>query len=78
DWAAVPPSQKSRLLHRLGDLVERDAEKLASLEALDMGRPVGFGTMMFVPNFVASLRYYAGWADKINGENIASDGYFGA
>src|SRR5699024_7591054 len=33
---------------------------------------------MFVPNLVASLRHFAGWADKVNGEVIANDGYFGA
>ena len=78
DWAAVPPSQKGVLLNRLADMVERDAQTLATLEALDMGVPVGVAAALFVPNLVASLRYYAGWADKINGELITNDGYFGA
>ena len=77
-WAAVPPSQKGVLLHRLADLVERDAQTLAALESLDMGTPFGFAQALFVPNLVASLRYYAGWADKINGEHVTTDGYFGA
>ncbi|MDH2414363.1 aldehyde dehydrogenase family protein [Nocardioides sp. CER19] len=77
-WAAVPPSQKGVLLHRLADLVERDAETLATLESLDMGTPFGFAQALFVPNLIASLRYYAGWADKINGELVSTDGYFGA
>jgi acyl-CoA reductase-like NAD-dependent aldehyde dehydrogenase len=77
-WAAVPPSQKGALLHRLADLVERDAQTLATLESLDMGTPFGFAQALFVPNLVASLRYYAGWADKINGELVSTDGYFGA
>jgi betaine-aldehyde dehydrogenase len=76
-WGAVPPSQKGLLLHRLADLVERDAETLATLESLEIGTPVGFTSMLFVPNLVASLRYYAGWADKINGETMPTDGYFG-
>lgn len=41
DWAAVPPSQKGALLHRLADLVERDATKLAALESVDVGTPFG-------------------------------------
>ena len=77
EWASVPPSAKGALLHRLADLVERDAQVLATLESLDMGVPNGFAQMLFVPNLVASLRYYAGWADKINGEHVANDGYFG-
>lgn len=78
DWAAVPPSGKGMLLHRLADLVERDAAKLARLESLEIGTPVGFVQGMFVPNLVGSLRYFAGWADKINGEALVNDGYFGA
>jgi acyl-CoA reductase-like NAD-dependent aldehyde dehydrogenase len=78
DWAAVPPSRKGVLLTRLADLVERDAETLARLEALEIGVPFGFAGALFVPNLIGSLRYYAGWADKINGELVANDGYFGA
>ncbi|TQK71439.1 aldehyde dehydrogenase family protein [Nocardioides sp. SLBN-35] len=77
DWAAVPPSGKGALIHRLADLVERDATVLANLDSLDMGVPNGLAQMLFVPNLVATLRYYAGWADKINGEQISNDGYFG-
>ncbi|GLY63916.1 aldehyde dehydrogenase family protein [Amycolatopsis taiwanensis] len=77
-WAAVPPSQKGLLLSKLADLVERDADILATLESLDMGVPVGLAGTLFVPNLVGSLRYYAGWADKVNGEVVTNDGYFGA
>ncbi|WP_433502491.1 aldehyde dehydrogenase family protein [Pseudonocardia halophobica] len=78
DWAATPPSAKGALLHTLAGLVERDVETLARLEAQDMGVPLGIARGLFVPNLVASLRYYAGWADKINGELLGTDGYFGA
>ncbi len=78
EWGALAPSRKGLLLHRLADLVERDTEILAQLESLDMGRPFGMGAQLMIPNLVATLRYYAGWADKINGEQIANDGYMGA
>jgi betaine-aldehyde dehydrogenase len=77
DWGALAPSRKGAMLHKLADLVERDLDQLAALESLDMGRPVGMGAALMIPNFVATLRYYAGWADKINGELIATDGYLG-
>ncbi|SFP71158.1 aldehyde dehydrogenase family protein [Amycolatopsis rubida] len=77
EWAATSPSCKGELLNRLADLVERDAEALAAIESLDMGGLAGLGRTMFVPNLVGSLRYYAGWADKINGETIRNDGYLG-
>jgi len=77
DWGALAPSRKGVLLNTLADLVERDVERLAALESIDMGRPVGMGAAMMIPNLIASLRYYAGWADKINGDLIANDGYMG-
>ena len=77
DWGMLAPSRKGVLLNRLADLVERDIDILAQLESVDMGRPVGMGAALMVPNLVATLRYYAGWADKINGESIANDGYMG-
>jgi acyl-CoA reductase-like NAD-dependent aldehyde dehydrogenase len=77
EWGALHGSAKGQLLNRLADLVERDADTLATLDALDMGIPVGSAAMMFVPNMVATLRHFAGWADKINGESIADVGYFG-
>ena len=77
-WGALPPSQKALLMHRLADLVERDAETLGRLESVDMGRPYGMSVQLMVPNLVGTLRYYAGWADKINGEQITTDGYLGS
>lgn len=76
-WAAVSPSQRGVLLNRLADLVERDAEILGAIESTDMGGPAAMGQLMYLPNLIASLRYYAGWADKINGETVANDGYMG-
>lgn len=77
EWAATPASAKGRLLNRFADLVERDAETLAHLESLDMGGLPGVSMAMHIPNFVASLRYYAGWADKISGDTLPNDGYMG-
>lgn len=77
EWGRLAPSRKGLLLNRLADLVEQDLDRLAALESLDMGRPVGMSSALMIPNLVASLRYYAGWADKINGELVANDGYLG-
>lgn len=76
-WAEIPPSGKGVLINRLADLVERDATRLATLESLDVGVPNGLAQMLFIPNLIANLRYYAGWADKINGEQVSNDGYMG-
>ena len=78
EWGSLAPSRKGLLLHKLADLVERDAEILGRLESLDMGRPYGMSVQLMIPNLVTTLRYYAGWADKINGDQISTDGYMGA
>src|SRR5699024_1251042 len=51
-WAEIPPSGKGAFLHRLADLVERDADRIAELESLDIGTPLPFVRGMFVPNLV--------------------------
>ena len=72
EWRKLTASQRGLLLNKLADLVERDAEYLANLETLDVGKPVefAFGDMA---EAVKQLRYYAGWADKIDGRTNSSN-----
>ncbi|MEJ8282226.1 phenylacetaldehyde dehydrogenase StyD [Pseudonocardia spirodelae] len=76
-WGATPGAERGRILNRVADLIERDAEHLARLEALDVGKPVGQPSMLDVPNAIATFRHFAGWADKITGSTIPTAGYFG-
>src|SRR3546814_11274306 len=41
DWASFTPTQRGALLRKLGDLVARDAEKLAATEVRDNGKQIG-------------------------------------
>jgi betaine-aldehyde dehydrogenase len=41
EWAAMPGAARGRILNRVADLIERDADRLAELEALDVGKPAG-------------------------------------
>jgi acyl-CoA reductase-like NAD-dependent aldehyde dehydrogenase len=66
-WRQTPGATRAALLHRLADLIERDAQLLAQIEALDVGKPVGQPLMVDVPMSVATLRYMAGFADRITG-----------
>jgi acyl-CoA reductase-like NAD-dependent aldehyde dehydrogenase len=77
EWGDTPGVTRARLLNRLADLIERDAAILARLEALDIGKPVGQPEMLDVPNAAATFRYFAGWADKIEGAAIPTAGYLG-
>jgi acyl-CoA reductase-like NAD-dependent aldehyde dehydrogenase len=69
-WSKLDGGARAKLLWKLADLVERDAAEIARLETMNQGKPIFESLKIEVP-FVASLfRYYAGWADKIEGETI--------
>ncbi|KAJ5296191.1 hypothetical protein PENANT_c021G02468 [Penicillium antarcticum] len=73
-WRAVPGHVKAQLLLKLADLIQRDAKDLASLEAVDAGVLYTDSIGMNIPQAVGCLRYYAGWADKIDGKTLELDG----
>ncbi|XP_072050603.1 aldehyde dehydrogenase 1A1-like [Amphiura filiformis] len=74
-WRRMDASQRGRLINKLAGLIERDAKYLAALETLDNGMIIGtsFGVMI---GSARQLRYFAGWADKIQGKTIPIDGDF--
>ncbi|HET7825785.1 MAG TPA: aldehyde dehydrogenase [Anaeromyxobacter sp.] len=76
-WSQLTPSARGLLLHRVGDLVARDARKLAELEVRDNGKLISemHGQLNYVPQW---FYYYAGLADKIEGAvpPIDKKGYF--
>src|SRR6202035_977978 len=40
DWRRMTPSERGKVIHRIGDLIERNADELAMLETLDNGKPL--------------------------------------
>ncbi len=77
EWSKFTGPQRSRLLYRLADLLERDKEYLAKLESATVGKPLFEPTMLDIPNTIDTFRYFAGWADKIEGRTIPTAGAFG-
>jgi 4-(gamma-glutamylamino)butanal dehydrogenase len=67
-WRNLHYREKKRILYALADLMERDAETLAVLESLDVGKPIKDALNIDVPQAVRTLRYYAEALDKIYGE----------
>lgn len=65
------------MLLKLADLVERDADEFASIEALDAGSLYAFGGQTHKGFTTEALRYFAGWADKIDGKSLNTAGGFG-
>jgi len=69
-WSKVTPAERQWMIWRLADLVEENYEELRLLEVLDMGSPIGRSPEAGATRAVEVLRYYAGWATKIQGETI--------
>jgi aldehyde dehydrogenase (NAD+) len=74
-WKRMSATQRGRLLFKLADLVEQHAEDLAVLESLNCGKTIkdSRGDLQGV---VSGLRYYAGFADKIEGRTVPVEGNF--
>lgn len=72
-WAAMSPHARSRLLLRIADTVERNAEELAQIESRDNGAPLSIARAL-VAGVAETFVYYAGWATKIYGETNPSAG----
>lgn len=57
---------------QLAELVEQHKETLATIETWDNGKPYGESLNGDVQEVLHTLRYYAGWADKIHGQTIGT------
>jgi aldehyde dehydrogenase (NAD+) len=72
-WSRTAAAERGRLLYRLADLIEARGEELARLESMDTGHPIRDSRMLDVPRTVATYRYFAGMADKHQGQVIPVD-----
>jgi len=69
-WRKMDARDRGRLLYKLADLIERDKVELAALETLDNGKPLNESLNADLPLVIDCLRYYAGWADKLQGSVV--------
>lgn len=75
-WRNVDPAERGRLLNKLADLIEKNKQELIELESLDNGKSVSSAAIDLYL-VLECIRYYAGWADKIQGATIPVNGdYF--
>ena len=74
-WRTMDASARGKLMFKLADLMEVNADYIAQLETLDNGKPLST-SQEDVEYSVACLRYFAGWCDKIHGDTIPVDGNF--
>lgn len=62
-------SARGKLIYKLSELIEKNQTYLANLESLDNGKPFE-DSVLDIEATVATLQYYAGFADKIHGKTI--------
>ncbi len=68
-WQQLEPRRRGRMLAKAADLLESRAEEFARLETQQNGKPL-FESKIDVAMSVETLRYYAGWTDKITGATL--------
>jgi aldehyde dehydrogenase (NAD+) len=74
-WSTMDAVERGRLLFKLADLVEANAKELAALESLNSGKTIN-DSLGDMAGSAATLRYYAGWADKVEGRTLPPRGNF--
>src|ERR1700690_2036748 len=71
-WRTMRASERGQILLRLADLMKKHVDEIAALESLDAGKPISGVLRQDFPAAIDTLTYYAGWADKISGEVVAT------
>jgi aldehyde dehydrogenase (NAD+) len=63
-------AKRSELLWKLAQLMEANLDELAAIESLDNGKTFGWAKGTDVSFAIQTIKYFAGWADKIQGQTI--------
>ena len=71
-WSTWSAADRGRLLGRIGDLLARDADRLARLETLDVGKTLADSAMVDLPAAIETFRYFATVADTVEGRVVAT------
>ncbi len=69
-WGKMAAADRGRRLLKLADLIEANAQELGLLETLDTGKTIFDSSRIEIPFAAALYRYFAGWADKIQGATL--------
>ncbi|MEO9594497.1 aldehyde dehydrogenase family protein [Rhodopirellula bahusiensis] len=75
-WRTMDARDRGRLMMKLADAIENEIDELAQLETLDNGKPLRESRHADLPLVIDALRYYAGYADKIQGETVPIRGNY--
>lgn len=73
-WAEMAPSDRGRLLYKAAQKLWENADRLAEIESTDNGLPINETKFIAMPATIDVLEFYAGLANKVQGETLASPG----
>ncbi|WP_435317023.1 aldehyde dehydrogenase family protein [Haloarchaeobius sp. TZWSO28] len=73
EWSAVDPAQRGRVLSAIADELRDHHGELAQIESMETGRPIAQSRGR-ITGGIGFFDYFAGLADKIEGETIPIDG----
>ena len=71
-WSEMAPSDRGRLLYRAAQKMWEKADFLAGIESNDNGLPINETKFIAMPATIDVLEFYAGLANKVQGETLAS------
>jgi acyl-CoA reductase-like NAD-dependent aldehyde dehydrogenase len=69
-WSGLRAAERGRILQRAASLLEEHQEELIEIESLDAGKPLAAVRRQDMAAVIDTVRYYAGWCDKIMGQVI--------
>jgi gamma-glutamyl-gamma-aminobutyraldehyde dehydrogenase/4-guanidinobutyraldehyde dehydrogenase/NAD-dependent aldehyde dehydrogenase len=67
-WSRMAPGDRKRRLVRFADLLLENADELALLETLDVGKPIGDSTSVDIPASANCIRWFGEAIDKVYDE----------
>lgn len=65
EWRDMKPSERGKLLWRIAELIDRNADELADIETHDQGQPLFVARNINIAGAAEHFRYFAGWCTKI-------------
>ena len=73
-WGKISARDRGRMIYKLAQIIQDNAQELAALEAQDNGKPIKEALYIDLADVVDHFEYFAGWCTKIVGETIPVPG----
>ena len=69
EWRTMDPDVRGQYMHAMADAIEEMKDEISMVESHDNGK-TPFEAGLEIDLVVDTFRYYAGWSDKVEGEQI--------